>query len=55
MSRLSDEPGRLPGTTTLKDRLNRIRKRKRAFGGQVVDMEALRRRLLNEQQRKRER
>jgi hypothetical protein len=35
------------------DRLNEVRKRKRAFGGQTVDMRAIQRRLAAEQRRKR--
>jgi hypothetical protein len=37
------------------DRLNNVRRRKRAYGGQVVDMEALRRRIDREQARNRDR
>jgi hypothetical protein len=45
----------LPGGSALMDRLNNVRRRKRAYGGQVVDMEALRRRTDREQARNRDR
>jgi len=35
------------------DRLLKVRKRKRAFGGQTVDMEAVRRRLAEDRRRRR--
>jgi hypothetical protein len=35
------------------DRLLNVRKRKRAFGGQTVDMEAVRRRLAEDRRRRR--
>jgi hypothetical protein len=47
------EPGGLLSASGLVERLIYIRKRKRAFGGQTVDMEALRRRLEAERRRTR--
>jgi hypothetical protein len=41
------------GASDLMERLLHVRKRKRAFGGQTVDMEAIRRRLEAEQKGKR--
>lgn len=35
----------LPRATTLRDRLDHIRRRKRAFGGQAVDVAELRRQI----------
>lgn len=35
----------LPGDSTLLDRLNNVRRRKRSYSGQAVDIEALRRRI----------
>lgn len=43
----------LLGASALLDRLNQVRKRKRAFGGQAVDMRAIQRRLAAERRRKR--
>ena len=40
------------GATVLMDRLNHVRKRKRAFGGQTVNMEAIRQKIAKEQRRK---
>jgi hypothetical protein len=45
----------LPGGGALLDRLNSVRRRKRAYGGQTVDMEALRRRIEKEKERNRDR
>jgi len=45
----------LPGAGALLDRLNNVRRRKRAYGGQVVDVEALRRRIDKEKARNRDR
>ena len=41
------------GASALMERLNQVRKRKRAFGGQTVDMEAVRRRISAQRRRKR--
>lgn len=46
-------PGSVFGASELMDRLLKVRKRKRAFGGQTVDMEAVRRRLAEERRRRR--
>lgn len=55
MKRASREPDRgpaaLPGTGALLDKLNSVRRRKRAYGGQAVDMEALRRLVDEEKER----
>ena len=45
----------LPGGGALLGRLNNVRRRKRAYGGQAVDMEALRRRIEKEKERNRDR
>lgn len=45
----------LPGTGALLGRLKDVRRRKRAYGGQAVDMEALRRRIERENERRRDR
>jgi hypothetical protein len=42
-------------TSALKDRLMAIRKRKRAFAGQVVEAQVMRRRMAEEQQYDRDR
>jgi hypothetical protein len=47
------ESGGLWGASGLRERLTHVRKRKRAFGGQTVDMEALRRRLEAERRKTR--
>ena len=44
-----------PAHRALLDRLNNVRRRKRAYGGQAVDMEALRRRIEKEKERNRDR
>jgi hypothetical protein len=46
------ESGGALGATALMDRLNHVRKRKRAFGGQTVDMEAIRQKIAEERRRK---
>lgn len=53
MSKQESTSGGLLGASGLLDRLNQVRKRKRAFGGQSVDMWAIRRRLAAERRRKR--
>jgi hypothetical protein len=42
----------LAGTSALMVRLNAVRKRKRAYGGKVVDMAAKQRRIAPERKRK---
>jgi hypothetical protein len=42
------------GASGLMDRLLHVQKRKRAFGGQTINMEAIRRRLEAERQGKRD-
>lgn len=39
------EPEALPRATALRDRLDHIRRRKQAFGGQAVDVTQLRRQI----------
>jgi hypothetical protein len=43
----------LPGLSILLDRLDTVRKRKRAYGGQTVDMVAIQRRIAQGQKRQR--
>jgi hypothetical protein len=47
-----NESGGALGAAVLMDRLNHVRKRKRAFRGQTVDMEAIRKKIEEEQRRK---
>ncbi len=47
------EPGGLLAASGLKERLVQVRKRKRVFDGQMVNLEAVRQRLAAEQQRTR--
>ncbi len=54
-SRKQEKSGGLLATSGLLDRLRHVRKRKRAFGGQTLDMAALRRRLVEEQKRRHDR
>lgn len=49
------ESSGLIGASGLMERLLWVRKRKRAFGGPAVDMEAVRRRVEAERRQKRER
>lgn len=37
----------LLGISTLMDRLDNVRKRKRSFGGQMIDMDAVHQRMLS--------
>jgi hypothetical protein len=43
----------LPGLSILMDRLHAVRKRKRAYGGQTVDMVAIQRRIAQGRKRQR--
>jgi len=47
--------GGMLGATALVDRLNNVRKRKRAFEWHTVDMELVRRRVEEKRRRKRDR
>ena len=50
------QPGRgleaLPGASILMDRLNAVRKRKRAYGGQTVDMVAIQRHIARQRKQR---
>lgn len=54
-----NQPGRgleaLPGASILMDRLNAVRKRKRAYGGQTVDMVAIQRKIARQRKQRRDR
>jgi hypothetical protein len=57
LSRLERDPDRISngpfGDSELAERLRNVRKRKQSFGGQTVDMEAVKRRLKMAQREKR--